>query len=433
MRNGDAEVWCLLIAASGAAWEQVALSLADGDPDLVVIKRCVDVTDLLGAATTGQADVALVALDAPGLDQSAVDHLARHRVRLLAVDGGGGSADAADVTRMRASRLGITELLAESELASLKERLTQAAGPAGDAEVDAPAPAVGHLDPQSLDQSDAGVGSGAGPGVVPGRVVAVWGPAGAPGRTTVAVGLAGVLAARRQPVVLVDADPYGGAIAQQLGIVEEVSGVLAAARHAAAGELPERLPQAMREVAGIGVLSGLPRPDRWSEVRPGTVQHVAELATRMGQVVIDTGFSLEDSGPGDYGTRPPRNSMTLGALEVADHIVIVAGGDPVGLARLARGAAELAEAAPGTPVRVVINRMRGSLGWSERQIVDLVGGFVQAPVSFLPEDRSGADRALVLGVPLTAGPVGTALADLADELWPELRPGGRQRRRARRR
>ena len=45
------------------------------------------------------------------------------------------------------------------------------------------------------------------------EVIAVWGPAGAPGRTTLAVNLAAELAASGHSVALVDADPYGGAIA----------------------------------------------------------------------------------------------------------------------------------------------------------------------------------------------------------------------------
>ena len=70
-----------------------------------------------------------------------------------------------------------------------------------------------------------------------GRVVVVWGPAGAPGRTTVAVSLAAVLARRSRRTTLVDADPYGGSVAQHLGILDEVSGLLSAARLAADGTL----------------------------------------------------------------------------------------------------------------------------------------------------------------------------------------------------
>lgn len=68
-------------------------------PGIVVLKRCVDVDELLGAATAGQAQVAVVALEAPGLDQAAVDLLHRHHVRPVAVAAAGASESA----RMRAS------------------------------------------------------------------------------------------------------------------------------------------------------------------------------------------------------------------------------------------------------------------------------------------------------------------------------------------
>ena len=57
--------------------------------------------------------------------------------------------------------------------------------------------------------------------------------------------------------------------------------------------------------------------------------------------------------------------MTLAALDAADEIVVVGSADPVGLSRLARGLVELRERTAGAPVRVVVNRMRPTLGWSE--------------------------------------------------------------------
>ena len=49
----------VLLAAGGEPWEASALRLLDGD-GLVVLKRCVDLADLLASAATGQADVAVV-------------------------------------------------------------------------------------------------------------------------------------------------------------------------------------------------------------------------------------------------------------------------------------------------------------------------------------------------------------------------------------
>jgi hypothetical protein len=90
--------------------------------------------------------------------------------------------------------------------------------------------------------------------------------------------------------------------------------------------------------------------------------------------------------------------MTLAALRRADEVVVVGAADPVGLARLARGLVELREVVPGVRPRVVVNRTRGSLGWSDREIRGMVEGFV-APleVHFLPDDRAAADRALMAG------------------------------------
>ena len=130
-------------------------------------------------------------------------------------------------------------------------------------------------------------------------MVAVWGPAGAPGRTTVAVGLAAEPAGRGQDTFLLDVDPYGGAVAQHLGVLDEVSGLLAAARPPTpACSTPDRLAGLARQVDDrLRVLTGLPRPDRW---RGGAARGLrARCSTRppgwrsAGLVVLDTGFSLE--------------------------------------------------------------------------------------------------------------------------------------------
>ena len=139
----------------------------------------------------------------------------------------------------------------------------------------------------------------------------MWGPAGAPGRTTVAAAVAAELARRRSHTVLVDADPYGGAVAPLLGVLDEVSGLLAAGRHSAAGELPERFVTALRAYGPqLDVLTGLPRAERWAELRPGLVGEIAECGRASGHVVIDTGFSLDDDGAQAQG-RPARNQLTL--------------------------------------------------------------------------------------------------------------------------
>ncbi|MGY2702165.1 AAA family ATPase [Nocardioides sp. HB32] len=397
----------VIVVASGAAWEPAVLQRLGDHPGIVVLKRCVDVDDLLAAASAGQADAAVLGLDSPGLDRAAVDLLRKYAVRPVAIAPGGATLDGG---RLRAARIGIPRVVSEDDLDALAGAVLDEDSPETVVRVPPPSGPPPQGPPAA------------------GRVVAVWGPAGAPGRTTVAAALAAELARRKRRTVRVDADPYGGAVAQQLGILDEVSGLLSAARLAAAGQLEERFGSVQRGIDGhLSVVTGLPRGDRWVEVRNGTVEHLLEVARDHAEVVVDTGFSLEDDPGSDYGTRPGRNQMTLGALDVADEVVAVGSADPVGLSRLARGLVELAER--GRDAHVVVNRMRPSLGWSERDIAGMVAGFARTSgLHFLPDDQATVDRALVAGRTLTElgdSPLARAVSKLADDLYAANSKSGR--------
>ncbi len=400
----------VLVVAAGAPWESPALEVIGARSGMVVLKRCVDIDELLATSSAGQADAAVVALDAPGLDPTAVDVLHRLQLRVVAV-----AADS-ETARTRAARVGIDVLVDPGDLELLPDAL--------EADVDGPA-----FDEAALDEADLPAEPGD-----PGRIVAVWGPAGAPGRTTVATSLASALARRGLRTTLVDADPYGGSVAQHLGVLDEVSGLLSAARLTADGVLEARFGSVQRALGDrLTVVTGLPRADRWVEVRSGVVEHLLEVARDHGHVVVDTGFSLEDDPAGDLVARPGRNQLTLAALEVADEVLVVGTADPVGLSRLARGLVELRERRSGAPVHVVVNRMRSSLGWSERDITGMVEGFARlAAVHFLPDDRAAADRALTTGTSIPeAGDseLARALAVLSDAVVPPPAPHRRRERR----
>lgn len=376
----SAPVTVVLIVSTGAAWETRALAALQASPATVVLKRCVDVADLLATASTGQAHVAVLAADLAGLDHTVVDDLGEYGVRVVGV-----AADI-ELTRPRAARTGVVTLLEASrvdEIAALVSSLP--ADPTLPPEPPDVVPRAGEL--------TAGPAAGS-----PGRVIAVWGPGGAPGRTTLAGAVAAELARRGLSTLLVDADPYGGAVAQQLGILDEVSGLLAAARLVAAGTVEQRFATVQRRLSDqLRVITGLPRPDRWSEVRPGTLTALVERAAQDGQVVLDTGFSIEPDPASDLG-RPARNDLTREALEVADEVVLVGSADPVGLARLARAITDLRELLPHAAPRVVVNRMRPTLGWREADVVAMLAGFGPSRgIHFLPDDQPAVDRALVAG------------------------------------
>ena len=258
-------------------------------------------------------------------------------------------------------------------------------------------------------------------------MVAVWGPHGAPGRTTVAIGLAAEAAANGVATTVVDADPHGGAVGQHLAVLDEASGLLAAVRLANAGQLEAtRLVTVARQLDDrLRLVTGLPRPDRWTEVRPQTLTTVLDVAATVTPlVVVDAGFGLDTRAAEGRPVTPSRDRLSMAVLEHADDLVVVASSDPVGLTRLARALLDLRGVRPEGPDLVVVNRMRDGLGWSERDVVDMVARVApDARVTFLPDDRAAADRAVVGGRTLREsgdGALRRALAALTADLLVHL-------------
>ena len=252
----------------------------------------------------------------------------------------------------------------------------------------------------------------------PGRVVAVWGPTGAPGRSTVAAGIAAAAAAAGHRVLLIDADVYGGVLASAFGLLDESPGLAGVCRLAANGRLDE--PELARMCWKVGdrfsLLTGIARADRWPEVRPSTVPTVLALARRLADlVVVDCAFALELDEEISFDTMAPRrNGATLAVLDDADEVLAVGSADPAGTERLVRGLTELGEAVDSVVPRVVVNRLRRSAA-SEGEVVAALRRFAGIePITVLPEDRAACDRAWQRGVSLAvAAPKSALVAGLA--------------------
>lgn len=253
------------------------------------------------------------------------------------------------------------------------------------------------------------------PATSAGRVVAVWGPAGAPGRTTTAIGIAVELALEGYSVALADVDTHGASIAPALGLLDEAPGFAAACRLAASDALTrrelERIGQFQRVgsgragAAGVWVLTGIGRASRWPELGADRVAGVIEACRSWVDVtVLDTSASLEtDEEITSDMFAPRRNAATLTALRDADRVVAVGSADPVGMARLLRAHGDLVEAAARAEVDVVMNKVRSSavgLGAAGQvgRTLERFGGIQSA--ALVPWDLVGHDAALLGGVPL---------------------------------
>lgn len=240
-----------------------------------------------------------------------------------------------------------------------------------------------------------------------GRVVAVWGPAGSPGRTTLAIAIAAELAAEGFSVALADADTHSGSVAPALGLLDEAPGFAAACRLAGADALTaeelERVGQRYASAHGsFWVLTGIGRPSRWPELSAERV--VAVLGACRGWVdftIVDTGFSLEnDEEISSDLFAPRRNAATITALREADQVVAVGAADPVGLSRFLRAHVDLVEVVDAERIIVAMNKIRASaIGISPSTQVERAlrrFGGIAAPV-LIPHDQAALDAAVLSG------------------------------------
>lgn len=224
----------------------------------------------------------------------------------------------------------------------------------------------------------------------PGRVTAVWGPAGAPGRSVLALNLASEAVLMGHRVLLVDADTYGGSIAGYLELFDEAPGFLAASRLAGQGLLTSQEIGRLANVVPVGdgeltVLSGIVSPRRWPELTAARVRACgAELRNHFDVIVCDLGFNLEqDEEIASDITAPRRNQATLELLRCADQIVAVSSCDVVGLARYIQSLEELKQSIETERVVWVANRAqsaRGSHAAIVRQTLSRFAGLTDVDV-----------------------------------------------------
>lgn len=258
-------------------------------------------------------------------------------------------------------------------------------------------------------------GEGSGP-----RITTVWGPAGSPGRTTVAVNLAVEMVMEGRSTLLIDLDTYASAAAVHLGLLEETAGIARACHAADQGTLSGaslRRAAATARVAGgaLDVLTGLTRADRWPELRRPAVETVLEITRQEWQeIVVDVGFCLEEDEELSFDVpAPQRNAATRVGVMAADRILAVGTGDPVGLPRLIRGLDELESTGTTAVIEVVLNQIRAdSSGVAPRAQVQAVWerfGPEREIAGFLPWDRKSLDRALLGGQVLAEAAPNSAL------------------------
>ncbi|WP_084100890.1 hypothetical protein [Demequina sp. NBRC 110051] len=385
----------VILAVAGAREAGIVEACA-ARAELEVVRRCADLAEAVGAAQAGVGSVVLVS-DHPRLTRDVVADLQAQAVTVVGLPT---TREAGE----QLARLGVRSVLPPSASdADVAQALVDAAG--------VPQPRVPEVEPEMSRH---------------GLVVAVWGPTGAPGRTTLAVNLAAEAAHAGHETVLIDADTYGGAVAQACGLLDESPGIAALARIAQHGSVRAAdvetyaLPVAER----WRVVTGLSRAQRWPEVPGVALEALLEGAREAADVVvIDAGFGLERDEELSYDTRAPqRHGATLAAVQAADAVVAVGTAEPLGIQRLIQGLGDLAQIGVREPV-VAVNRVRADVAGTrpEEAVADALVRYAGIDqVWTLPWDPRAADAATLAGRSLVErtprAPLRRAIARLAHAL-----------------
>ncbi len=234
-----------------------------------------------------------------------------------------------------------------------------------------------------------------------GQVSACWGPVGSHGRTTFAIGLAEALGNSGARVLLIDADTVAPSVALTLGIDEDVSGIVVAARYAEQNALDSRaLANCARAInPNFWVMTGLSDPQRWPEVRAGAMGKIIGRAREnFDHIVIDLGAGIDDTD-GEEGIDlaptlvPRRNVVARTVLESADQVYLVTRADAVGAHRLAITYGAHAPLFASARKCVVVNMVHKA---DSRQVSREFGAICGAldpdlEVMYLPNDAAAVD------------------------------------------
>ena len=357
----------LVTLAGDARREPEVAAAISAEPTLELVLRCVDRVEALAAIRGGSLDLVLAVGPTPWFDFQCVEEARRRGLRAAGIAGDPVEVEMLEVT-------GFEVVPPGTQVSALLQALEEESSPG----------------PPSVPRGDRN-----------GRLVAVWGAKGAPGRTSMAIELAAILAEAEPDTALVDADLHGGDVAQLLGIVGELPGIVPFARRGARGELldpgwTDELRRAGR--SGPVVVPGLLRADLWQEVSAfGWEALLESCRTSFRFTVVDAGFCLEcDLAGAAVGAE--RHAVARATIRAADRVVAIVRADPVGIKNFLWSLSDGRELELEEKLVVVLNRVRPGEAREVREL--LRRHLARPPVALVPERPDLFTRAVWAGEPV---------------------------------
>ncbi|SMY12369.1 AAA family ATPase [Brevibacterium jeotgali] len=396
-----------VIVAVDVEYEASVVAAVSSLPDAQVVRRPAEEVELLALVAGGTGHVVVLSRWFPGVDADVVARMHEAGARIV-----GFGLDEALFARW-----GITHVL---EPGAASQETGAVLRDCADAVQAPPRPTA----PPRAD----------GPTTPVGAVTAVWGTGSSPGRSTIALVTAHLLARTAGRTTLVDADTVSSSLTPALGLLDDAPQLAALCRLVVSGAAHDAPAIAERLVVvepGFEVVTGLSRADRWPEIRGGVLTEVLDrLAARAEHVLVDVSDRID---PDDPYADPhyDRHQATRAVLDRADHVVLVASADPIGLQRLVRLLESDRAVRHADRMTVVVNRVRASAVGPDpevriRSVLQRFAGVED--IVLVPDDRVTVDAAVLAGrSPLEVSRRSPLVTALDAALLPRL-PGHTARR-----
>lgn len=381
----------ILVALRGGQEEELLRQLS-ASGEFEAARRCADIAEVLAAALAGVGAIAVI------------DHLL--------------GVDRSLIARLQQVGVVTVVIAPEANRGAYEEMGARVLDPRSPDLVAGLAAVVADPEPVRLPAEEV-----AATGAQEATIIAVTSAWGGPGRTTVAVNLAAEIAARGTNPLLVDADIWGASVKQYLGLDPDGAGIAAAIRAVERGTFTlEGLRRLTEDVAGIAVLGGLNKSERWREVSGGAVTTFWQtLRTWPGHIIVDAPVRIPTDGhegPSLYGPAP--NAMWEEISGAATQVCVVGGADTVGIHRFINFL--LDHPRPGA--HAVINRLRPSAAGprAKESIEELLQRYARMTDPLLIPHDDAVDRAILNGQPLRVAapksPARVGIRALAERLLP---------------
>mgnify|MGYP002360283472 FL=1 len=389
----------MLLALGQTGWEAELVASLVTETPAADVRRCVDVTALLSHAVSTPTRIVVVDADFPRIDAVVIAKLMEVSTVVIGV-----AADAEGAQRL--DRWGVEHIvsISSADVTQVVERIRELWVATDDATESsgtdtAVTPDVAAR--RAIGRAD----------VSAGRLIAVWGPPGAPGRTTIALAISQLLAEHGAEVLLVDADTSAAGIGAALCLESDGSGIIAANHHAQRGDLDAPgLARLARSVGdGMRVLTGVTHVSRRIELRAAPMARLWQVAVDLVEsCVVDIGGCVDDGSlaldgdVGDFGLTSSGHSAAATALAAADDLVVVSSCEPANVARLLSNVSAIRSLAPSARMHVVINRVRTPIVRNEaaaEELREFVAMHIDAAhVLLVAEDRTTMDAATARGL-----------------------------------